>query len=338
MKVADYSAKLLQGRSLTYNEAHRLFNYIIDGSVSDVQMASFLTLFKLKGETTNEIHGFVQGMRDHMIKISHRGVVVDTCGTGGDGSNSFNISTTVAFVVAGAGVAVAKHGNKAASSKCGSADVLESLGVNIMLMPNEAEAVLNKVGMVFLFAPLYHAALKPLVLVRKELGFPTIFNFLGPFCNPAGVKRQIIGVPNKDIASKLAKMATELDYDYLMIVTNEDGLDEVGLESNTHAWIVEGKKISKITIDPKKNGFKTFGAGSIKGGDAKENADIVRGILEGETGMRRDIVILNAACVLRVAGRVKSIGEGIELACRSIDSGAAINVLENLITETQKYA
>lgn len=338
MDIHSYRTKLLAGKHLSTAEAKNVFSFFLSGEATDVQIASLLTLLKQKGENINEIYGFVQGMRENMTTIKSKGLVIDTCGTGGDASNSFNISTAVAFVVAGAGVQVAKHGNKAASSKCGSADVLEALGVNIMLKPREAEEVLQKSGIVFLYAPIYHAALKPLVLVRKQLGFPTIFNYLGPFCNPARAKRQMIGVPDKAVAAQLAKMASQLEYDHLMIVSNENGLDEVGLDSVTHAWIIEGMKTQKITIDPQKNGYKKHSAGSMQGGNAEENALILKSILSGEISARRDIVVLNAACALRVAGVVQSIPEGIAVASQSIDSGAALESLDKLVFITNTYA
>lgn len=338
MDTTYFQNRLLAKKDLTFTEARKLFDCIVAKEFTEVQLASLLTMIKLKGDKIDEIHGFVQGMRDHMNSIKHSGIVIDTCGTGGDGLHTFNISTAVAFVVAGTGVKVAKHGNKAASSKCGSADVLEHLGVNIMITPKDAEKILNKVGCVFLFAPVYHAALKPLVVVRKQLGFPTIFNFLGPFCNPAKVKRQVIGVSNIKIASQLAKMAAKLEYEHLMIVSNENGLDEIGLDSDTHAWVIQGRKIKNMVIHPKDYGFKKVSIESIKGGDAKENAAIIKGIFKGNKDSKRDIVILNSSFALKVAEVVQTIPEGMELAERSIDSGAAYNVLKNLIKVSQSYA
>ncbi len=333
-----FKNKLFSKKHLSRTEASALLGAVIEEKISPVQIASLLTLLTVKEPNEEEMFGFISEMRDSMRKITSNGIVIDTCGTGGDGFHTFNISTTVAFVVAGAGVKVAKHGNKAASSKCGSADVLEALGVNTMAKPEDAEKILKQAGMVFLFAPVYHASLKPLMMVRKELGFPTVFNYLGPFCNPAGVKRQIIGIPQKDVAAKLAKMATRLHYENLMIVSNEKGMDEIGLDSDTHVWNVQGTKVRKTVIHPLKYGFKKVPVTVLEGGDAKENAKIVRAILKGEEGSRHDIVVLNAAVALKAAEVVQAIPEGIKLAEKSISSGAALAVLKKLVEVSQSYA
>jgi anthranilate phosphoribosyltransferase len=269
-----------------------------------------------------------------MLPLRTKTGTIDTCGTGGDGAGTFNISTTVALVVAGAGVPVAKHGNRNASSRCGSADVLEALGVTITLSPEHAAAILSKIGVVFLFAPTFHPALKHLSPVRKELGFRTVFNYLGPLCNPAGVKRQIVGVPDAEAAMKLAEVATGLQYDYLLLVSNEDGLDEIGLNAPTHAIEVRGREIQRYTIDPRDWGIPPAPVSALAGGDATENATFVRAVLSGENGPHRDIVVLNAAYALLVSGTVKDVPEGIARAKKSIDSGAAGRKLKELITHS----
>ncbi len=330
--------KLFNKENLTSVEISFLLNKFIAGELNDSQMAAFLIALRMKGETTEEIVGLIQVMREHMIAFPQIANAVDTCGTGGDGVGTFNISTTVAFVVAGAGVPVIKHGNRAASSSCGSADVLSELGVNIILQPNQAEKVFEKIGMIFLFAPMYHPATKRIVPIRKALGTRTVFNYLGPFLNPAGVKRQIIGVPNPEIAKTLAKVALQLGYDHLFLVTSDSGMDEIAIHGKTNVFEIKGESISTEVIDPQMLGFVDSSLEDIQGGDIMGNAKILTDILKGKKGAKRDIVVLNGAYTLLAAGNVSTVAQGIELAKESIDSGAAKKVLENLIKESQKYA
>ncbi|MBI4990803.1 anthranilate phosphoribosyltransferase, partial [Candidatus Gottesmanbacteria bacterium] len=283
------------------------------------------------GETIDEILGFITVMRKHMVKIKTSGLVIDTCGTGGDGKGTFNISTATAFVVAGTGIKVAKHGNRNASSLCGSADVLEALRVNINLSPKQAETMLSKTNFTFLFAPLFHPAMKYVAQVRKELKIRTVFNFLGPFVSPAQVKRQIIGVPSIKLAEKLAKVATNLDYEHLLVVSSEDGLDEISLSAPTQVFEVRGKKVKKIIIHPKELGFRKTDINKIKGADAKTNAEIIKNILGGRDGVKRDIVLLNSAAALLVSGKAANLKEGLSLAKKSIESGKAKEVLGKVV-------
>ncbi|OGH18858.1 MAG: anthranilate phosphoribosyltransferase [Candidatus Levybacteria bacterium RIFCSPHIGHO2_12_FULL_38_12] len=341
MDTKQLFIKLIAKENLTQKEAFFLVCQMAEGKIGPTQMAAILILLKSKGETAEEIVGFIEGMRKYMIKVQSSKLKVknsiDVCGTGGDGKQTFNISTATAFVVAGAGVRVAKHGNRAASSKCGSADVLESLGVNINLNTSQASLVLEKVGMVFLFAQLFHPTMKFIASVRKELGIPTIFNLLGPFLNPASVKRQIIGVPNLSIAKKLARVGKEFGYKHLLLVTSEDGMDEVSISAKTHVLEVQGKKIKSRIVSPADFGVKKASQNKIKGADSKTNAEIILNVLDGKKGQCRDIVILNSALGLYVAGKASSIEQGIEKAQEAIDSGKAKQVLEQLIKETQKY-
>lgn len=330
--------KILDRQDLTAGESEFLLEKIINGELAPAQIAAFLVALRIKGETVDEIVGLINGMRKHMVTIKINGLVIDTCGTGGDGVGAFNISTAVSFVVAACGVRVAKHGNRAASSKCGSADVLEALGVNIMLTPKQAAAVLKKVGMVFLFAPLYHPAMKKLAPIRKELGVRTVFNFLGPFLNPAGVKRQLIGIPNVAIAKKLALVAAKLGYKHVSLIASSDGMDEISIAAPTHVFDVKGRKIKSKVITPSQFGIKKAPLSAIAGGDAAKNSTILLTVLEGKKDAYRDIVVLNSAYALYVAGRAKTIKEGIMLAAKAIDSGVAKKVLENLIKETKRYA
>lgn len=338
METKQLLNKLLDRKNLNQRELGLLLDQIVGGFMNPSEVAAFLVGLRVKGETIEEIVGLIKGMRQYMLTVKVEGIVVDTCGTGGDGSNTFNISTAVAFVAAASGVQVAKHGNRAASSKCGSADVLEALGVNIMLTPEQAEKVLEKVGMVFLFAPLYHPAMKHIAPVRKELGVRTVFNYLGPFLNPANVKRQVIGVPSMAIAKRLSQVAKQLDYTHLFIVSSKDGMDEVSTLSPAQVFEVKKQRVVSKIINPRSLGIRKPFKTELEGGTAAKNARIIQQVLEGKTGAARDIVVLNSALVLIASGKVKTIQEGMTLANKSIDSGSAKKVLVNLVKESKKYA
>lgn len=329
--------KIIDRYDLTTKEASFLLEQIIDGQLNPSQITAVLVGLSTKGESASEIVGFIQTMRKYMIKV-HTPKAIDIVGTGGDGVGTFNISTATSFVVAGMGVPVAKHGNRAASSICGSADVLESLGVNINLTPQQAEEVFKKVGMVFLFAPLYHPVTAQIAPVRRELGLRTIFNFLGPFLNPASTTKQLLGVPNMEIAQKLALVATKLKFVHLMLVTSEDGMDEITTTGKTRIFEVKGSNLTTFTISPKQFGIKLATKKELKGKDAKGNAVIIKSILKGEKGAKRDIVVINSATSFYLAKKARNIAEGILLAEKSIDEGLAEQVLRNLIEETNKYA
>ncbi len=337
MDTTNILNKLVMRENLTTEHAQAFLNGVIQGTITPVQIAAALIALRMKGETSDEIVGFIAAMRENMVPV-HASNAIDVCGTGGDGSGTFNISTAVAFVVAGAGVNVAKHGNRAASSTCGSADVLEQLGVNLQLSSAQAQEVFYKVRMVFLFAPLFHPAMKNLVTVRKELNTRTVFNVLGPFANPASVKKQLIGVPNREIAQKLAEVGKILGYDHLLIVTSEDGLDEISISSTNTLLEVKGSVVKQSVIDPASYGYKKVSHKEIVGGSAEQNAEFIKEILQGKKNSRRDIVIFNSAYALYVAGVVTDIKMGIKLAEESIDSAKARMVLENLVKETRKYA
>ncbi|MGH7246023.1 MAG: anthranilate phosphoribosyltransferase [Candidatus Levyibacteriota bacterium] len=329
--------QLVQKENLSQHDAKNLLLDMMTGKFSDIQIAGMLIALKMRGEITDEIFGFIQALRENMISVDLPDAM-DVCGTGGDGKQTFNISTAVAFVVAGAGVKVAKHGNRAASSCCGSADVLEALGVRISLKTEQAENVFKKVGMVFLFAPLFHPQYKNVSVVRKELGVSTIFNYLGPFISPARVKRQLIGVSNIEVAEKLAHVAIKLGYERLFIVTGDEEMDEISLSGKTTLFEVSGKEMLKTDIYPKLLGFEQTTEESLRGGDAKANAAIMQEVLSGKKSPKRDIVILNSAFALLAAGKVKRVEDGISLAEESINSGSSLQVLKNLIKETKKYA
>jgi anthranilate phosphoribosyltransferase len=338
MNTNQLLEKIIEKKNMSSDEVHFFLDEFIAWNINDAQMTAFLIALRMKGETVDEIYGLITSMQNHMIVFPEITSAIDTCGTGGDKLGTFNISTTVAFVVAGAGVPIIKHGNRAASSNCGSADVLSELGVNIMLTPDQSKNVFGNVGMVFLFAPLYHPATKHIVPIRKALGTRTVFNYLGPFLNPARVKKQIIGVPTISIAKILAEVALKLNYEHLLIVTSENGMDEIDINSKTTLFEIKGKNFSKQIIEPQKLGFKKYSFNEIKGGNSKENTKILTEILDGKKSAKRDIVILNSAYALVVADKVQTIEEGLLLTEQSIDSGSARRVLENLIKETQKYA
>jgi len=337
MEDTNLLNKLISKQNLTTEETQLFLNEVIKGVATPAQIGAILIALRMKGETPDEIIGFIKAMRENMVHVNASNAI-DVCGTGGDSSGTFNISTAVAFVVAGAGVKVAKHGNRAASSKCGSADVLEELGVNLQLSPQQAEEIFNKVGMVFLFAPNFHPSMKNVVAVRKELKVRTVFNYLGPFANPASVEKQLIGVPNVEIAEKLAEVGKTLAYKHLLVVTSEDGLDELSISSKTILFEVKDHSVKQSTIDPVNYGLQKIPNGEVLGGSAQQNANFIREILQGKKSSKRDIVIFNSAFAIYVAGVASDIKEGIQLAEKSIDSGKAKLVFENLVKETQKYA
>ncbi|MDE2025205.1 MAG: anthranilate phosphoribosyltransferase [Patescibacteria group bacterium] len=338
MNISAYLQQLIGGKDLSEKQAFALVRLLTSAKTTPAQIGGILSALSGKGETSEEITGLILGMRGKMQRITASPTAVDVCGTGGDGKQTFNISTAVAFVLAGIGVSVAKHGNRAASSLCGSADVLEALGIHIQLTPREAENILKTTGMVFLFAPLYHRAFKQVGVVRKELGIRTVFNLLGPFASPAGVKRQVIGIPNKKTAHMLAQVARRLSYTYLCIVVSEDGMDEISLFAKTYVYEIKGSNVRRFVIDPRKYGFLYSSISAIHGASAQINAAIIENVLSGRKGAPRDIVVLNSALGCIVSGRAKTMQEGITLSEESLDSGKARKVLETLRKETKRYA
>ena len=337
MKINKYLEIINKKQNLSKAQAKELLGILMEEKTLQSEIADVLRGLAQKGESIEEIVGFAEGMRELALRVNAPSDSIDIVGTGGDGSNSFNISTVSAIVSSACGVSVAKHGNRAASSKCGSADVLEALGVNINLTSEKAETVLEKVGMVFLFAPSFHPAMKQVGPVRKELKIRTIFNYLGPFLNPAKVRRMLLGTANLELAEKFLEIGKKLDFEHLIIVTSEDGLDEISIAGKTNAFELKKGKVKKFIIDPQKLGFKKYSKEELVGGEPNVNAEIAKDILSGkESGAKRDAVILNSAYALIVAGKVDSIKEGIEIAREAIDSGKAVGVLEKLIKETNK--
>lgn len=338
MNINNLLLEVIAGHDLSQAEMKNFMAAVLSGKVNPEQLAALLCCLKMKGETQSELLGLVLAMREKMIQLEGAEDAVDVCGTGGDQSGTFNISTAVAFVVAGAGIKVAKHGNRAASSQSGSADVLEALGVTISLSPHQASTVLEKVGLVFLFAPKYHPAMRHVAPVRKALGIPTIFNKIGPLCSPANVQRQLIGVPSLQDAELLASVARQLPHQRILIASSHDGLDEVSISAPTTIITIENGEMTTTIIDPASFGFSAVPLNSLKGGSPQENAEIIRSILNGVKNSQRDIVVLNAGLALYAAQKTPTIHAGIQLARHAIDSGSALAVLENLITETNRYA
>jgi anthranilate phosphoribosyltransferase len=323
--------KLVEQHDLTEEEAAQAMRQIMEGGATAAQIAAFLIALRSKGETIEEITGCTRVMREKATTIrAPYPNVVDTCGTGGDGSHTFNISTTAAFVVAGAGVPVAKHGNRAMSSRCGSADLLQALGVAIELSPERAETCLAEVGITFLFAPLFHSAMKHAIGPRREIGVRTIFNILGPLTNPAGAKRQLLGVSQQQFAEPMARVLGNLGSARAFVVHGADGLDEITISGDTHVVMLDEGQISSCTITPEQFGLRRAPLGAVAGGDASQNAAITMAVLEGKPGPHRDVVLLNAAAALTVAGSAVDLETGLRLAAQSIDSGAALEKLRRL--------
>lgn len=326
--------KLLDGGSLTSEESARALDLMLEGSVEPESIGAFLALLRARKEKAAEIEGFAKTLLQRSTPLPSPGIsTVDTCGTGGDGAGTFNISTTVAFVVAGAGLAVAKHGNRSVSSKSGSADVLEQLSVPVNLSPAVASRALKDSGFAFLFAPEYHPHLKKVASVRKNLGVRTVFNLLGPLVNPARVKRQIVGVFDADLLETMAQVLGSLGAEEVLVVRGEDGMDEISLCAPTRAVHWKDNRAQVYVLHPKDVGFSLAKASDLQGGDPAENARILIDILSGkETGARRDIVLLNAGAALWIGGKAGDWMAGVTMARQSLNSGAALRVLERART------
>lgn len=337
-ELKKYIKKIINRKEdLTESESFDAIDIIMNNRATNAQISSLLTAMRMKGETVDEIAGFAKGMRKNMTEVQHSMPVVEIVGTGGDLSNSFNISTTASFVIAGTGQPVAKHGNRSVSSKSGAADVLEALGVKISTTPEQAKACIEEVGVSFLFAQNYHAAMRFVGPTRGQIGIRTIFNILGPLANPAKAEYMVLGSYSPEILEKMANVLIRLGVKSAMLVYGNDGLDEVSISDSTTVCEVKGNKIVKYQIDPTEFGLKMGKKSDIVGGDAAENAKITRGILDGSIrGAKRDIVLLNAGCAIYTSGNASSIEEGIEKAKESIDSGKALEKLNALIEFTNR--
>lgn len=334
----DLLNKVVRGENLSEHEAAGAMEAIMQGGATPAQIAGLLTALKLKGETIAEITGFARVMRKMATPVrSSHPLLVDTCGTGGDGANTFNISTVSALVLAGAGIKVAKHGNRSVSSRCGSADVLEALGVNLDLEPDAVEACLDAVGIAFLYAPALHGAMKHAAGPRRELGFRTVFNILGPLTNPAGARAQVLGVYSAALVPVLAEVLLRLGSERAFVVHGAGGLDEVSPVGPAVVCEVRNGEMHEYMLDPSRYGFELAELDELAGGTPAENAAIARDILAGAPGPRRDAVLMNAALGLMAAGAASSFTDGVAMAAGSIDSGLALAKLEDLVNFTAAY-
>lgn len=334
--IKEAILKLSKKENLNYEEAKEVMNEIMSGKATAVQMSSYLTALSMKGETIEEITGSAAGMRANCIKLLHNMEVLEIVGTGGDNSNSFNISTASAIVIAAGGVAVAKHGNRAASSKCGAADVLEELGININISPEKSREILSKINICFLFAQNYHIAMKYVAPVRKELGIRTVFNILGPLSNPAGANIELMGVYDESLIEPLAKVMQNLGVKRGMVVYGTDKIDEISMSSETKVCeILDKENLKSYTISPKDFGYDFCDKKEIEGGSVKENAEIIRNIFNlKDNGAKRKAVCMNAGAGFYIAKKVKNIKEGVQMAENLIDEKKAFEKLEDFIKES----
>ncbi|MGB3446752.1 MAG: anthranilate phosphoribosyltransferase [Xanthobacteraceae bacterium] len=324
-------AKVATGASLTRDEAANAFDRMMSGEATPSQMGAMLMGLRVRGETVDEITGAVSAMRAKMLRVSAPADAVDIVGTGGDGSGSVNVSTCASFVVAGAGVPVAKHGNRALSSKSGAADVLAALGVKIDLTPDQVARCVKETGIGFMFAPAHHPAMKNVGPTRVELATRTIFNLLGPLSNPAGVTRQMVGVFSRQWVQPLAQVLKNLGADSIWVVHGSDGLDEITLTGPTFVAALEGGNIRTFEVTPDDAGLPRASGDALKGGDAEANAVALQGVLDGKPSAYRDVALLNAAAALIVAGRAKDLKDGVAIGAKALDSGAAAERLKQLI-------
>ena len=329
--IQEAVQKLVEGKSLNFEESVAAMTQIMEGNATPAQFGAFVTALRLKGETVDEVAGMATVMREKSLHLSSSYDLVDTCGTGGDNSGTFNISTAAAFVVAGAGVKVAKHGNRAMSGKTGSADVLEALGANIELSPESIAECIAETGFGFMFAQGFHPSMRFAAGPRREIGIRTVFNLLGPLTNPAGANRQLIGVSDPSIGELMANVLARLGCEKALIVHGNDGLDEITLSTTSMIWTLESGIVTKTELSPKEFGFKKSPLSSISAQDPDTSARTIRAVFEGVVGSARDIVLLNSAAALNAANYADSFQSGIEASARSIDSGSALASLNSYV-------
>ena len=333
--IVEAISKVVSGESLTLEEAAQVMNEIMSGEATPAQFGAFVTALRLKGETVDEIAGMAQVMREHSLHVDVDGSLVDTCGTGGDGSGTFNISTTAAFVAAGAGAKVAKHGNRAMSGASGSADVLEALGAKVDLSPKSVARCIKETGFGFMFAQGFHPSMRFAAGPRREIGIRTVFNILGPLTNPAGAGAQVIGVADASMASKMAQALSRLGSRRALVVHGDDGLDEITIADSTRVWELMEGDVREYNILPEGSGVTRAPLSEIQASDAEQSASILRDVLAGETGAARDVVLLNAAAALLAANMVLSIPTGVEIAADAIDTGSAMRRMQAFVTLSQ---
>jgi anthranilate phosphoribosyltransferase len=335
--IKEAIAKAVEGDDLTQKEMEGAMEEIMTGNATPAQIGSFITALRIKGETVDEITGAAMVMRAKAVKVNlNDDILLDTCGTGGDGTHTFNVSTATAFVAAGGGVKVAKHGNRAVSSLCGSADVVKNLGVSLDISPVDVGRCIQEVGIGFLFAPLYHGAMKYAAGPRQEIGLRTIFNMLGPLTNPAGATVQVLGVYAQELTDKIARVLGKLGTKEAFVVCGEGTFDEISICSPTRVSHLTDGNVETFEMTPEQYGFKRVNPEEIKGGDAQESAQIIRELLDGEKGPKRDMVVLNAAAAFVVAGLDEDFVKGIERAKDCIDSGGAKEKLNDLVDFTRQ--
>lgn len=335
--IKEAILKLAKKEDLTYEMAEAVMNEIMSGEATPVQMSAYLTALSIKGETIDEITASAAGMRAHCIKLLHNMDVLEIVGTGGDGSNSFNISTTSSLVIAAAGVPVAKHGNRAASSESGAADVLEALGVNISIPPEKSAQLLKDISICFLFAQNYHVAMKYVAPIRKELGIRTVFNILGPLSNPAGANMELMGVYDESLVEPLAQVMAKLGVSRGMVVYGKDSLDEISMCAPTAVCEIKDGWFQSYELTPEQFGYERCDKSQLTGGSPQENAEITKAILEGrEKGAKRQAVCLNAGAALYITGKAETIEQGVRMAESLIDDGSALRKLEEFITESNR--
>jgi anthranilate phosphoribosyltransferase len=330
--IKEAIGKLVEGSSLSEGEAAAVMGEIMTGEATPAQFGAFVTALRLKGETVDEITGMARVMREKALRVSVAGPLLDTCGTGGDHQGTFNVSTAAAFVCAGAGLRVAKHGNRAMTSACGSADVLEALGARIDLTPEQVAECLERAGIGFMFAPAFHPAMKFAAGPRREIGVRTVFNILGPLTNPAGATAQVLGVAEPSLADKMAQVLGRLGCDHALVVHGEDGFDEISISAATQVWELTGGDVRRYKVEPSEMGLTPAEAHDVRGGSPEENAAALRRVLSGEKGARRDFTLMNAAAGIVAGGKTATMAEGVTLAAKSIDSGAAREALERFVS------
>ena len=348
--IADAVRALVERRDLSRIEAAGAMDAIMSGAATNAQIAAFLIALRMKGETVEELIGFAQVMRQKVVRVRTRGdevagltgtdreMLIDTCGTGGDASGTFNVSTATAFVVAGAGLKVAKHGNRSSSTLCGSADVVEALGISLELTPAQVGRCIDEIGIGFMYAPLLHTAMKHVMPARREIGVRTVFNLLGPLTNPAGANAQLIGVASAGLTEPLARVLAELGTIRAFVVHGADGLDEISNTGESQISEVHEGVVRSSRVRPEDFGLPRASIRDLQGGDRGENAQIIRLLLGGEPGPRRDIVLMNSAAALVAGGKARDLKEGVGMASQSIDSGAAASKLAALVERSQSLA
>jgi anthranilate phosphoribosyltransferase len=335
--IKEAIGKLVEGGSLSEEEAAAVMGEIMTGEATPAQFGAFVTALRLKGETVDEITGMARVMREKALRVSVAGPLLDTCGTGGDHQGTFNVSTAAAFVCAGAGLRVAKHGNRAMTSACGSADVLEALGARIDLTPEQVAECLERAGIGFMFAPAFHPAMKFAAGPRREIGVRTVFNILGPLTNPAGATAQVLGVAEPALADKMAQVLGRLGCDHALVVHGEDGFDEVSISAPTQVWELTRGDVRRYKVEPSEMGLTPAEARHVRGGSPEDNAAALRRVLSGEKGALRDFTLMNAAAGLVAGDKMATMGEGVALAAESIDSGAAREALERFVSTSNSF-